>query len=128
MQWQPKNLKCVSAEMRKAVGELHIEDQCGDGELGFKVGLWGGGCSDVYLTGCPSAGLIHHASSSVLQSLTADTSFISRLAHVCVVCGQRGTGIRLSSLTSVFCCQCPSSSAPYSFINSSITDAIKLKH
>jgi hypothetical protein len=88
--------------MRKTVKEFHIEDQCGDGELGFKVGLWGVGCSDVDLIVCLSAGLIRHASISVLQSFTADTSFVSRLTHVCVVCGQRGTGIRFSSRTSVF--------------------------
>jgi len=72
--------------MRISVGQLHIEDQFGDRELGFKVVLWGVGCSDVHLIGCPSAGLIRHASISwlqrVLQSLTVETSFVSRLAYV----------------------------------------------
>jgi hypothetical protein len=39
--------------MRKSVGQLHIEDQYGDRELGFKVGLWGIGCSDVDIIDCP---------------------------------------------------------------------------
>jgi hypothetical protein len=75
--------------MSKSVGQLHIEDQCGEWELGFKVSLWGVGCNDVDFIGCPSAGLIRHANISwlycVLQSLTAETSFVSRLAYVLFV-------------------------------------------
>ena len=41
-----------------------VEDHYGDGELGFKVGLWGIGCSDVDLISCPSAVLIRHANIS----------------------------------------------------------------
>jgi len=46
----------------KSVGQLHIGDQYGDRELGFKVDLWGAICRDVDLLGCPSACLIRLAS------------------------------------------------------------------
>jgi len=52
--------------MRKSVGQLHVGDQYGDRELGFKVGIWGALCRDVDLLGCPSAGLIRQASISWL--------------------------------------------------------------